>query len=170
MRWLLTLLMVLAAMPLGARAQTAIYAGYSASDFHEPNVGWKEGPMFGVYYDHWGVPFVKVGVDARASFIGSGSTVDDSGFIGPRLQLHPHVLPLMPYAEGLIGAAHAEFGQGLAQRSGTNFAFQWNAGLDMTIFPRLDWRVAEYSWSSVKGLGVNFRPTTLTTGLVLRLP
>ncbi len=170
MKKLLFLFVVLAAVPRSARAQTGIYAAFSASDFHKPNVGWQSGPMFGLYYDHWGVPFVRAGVDVRASFLGSGSTEEDVGLIGPRVQLHPHVVPLMPYAEVLGGVAHVQIGQGSAQTNGTQFAYQAVVGLDLTIFPRLDWRVAEYSWGGVQSLNQSFNPTTVSTGLVLRLP
>lgn len=170
MKKLLVLLAVMAFAPLCAGAQTGVYAAFSTSDFHKPNVGWQYGSMFGLYYDHWGVPFVRMGLDARASFVGSGSTVEDIGLIGPRVQLHPHIVPLMPYVEGLVGAGHVEFGQGIARTSGTDLAYQAAVGLDMTIFPHLDWRVAEYSWGGVQGLGQGFNPTTITTGLVLRLP
>lgn len=169
MKRILFLLVMIAAFPFAAEAQTGLYAAFSASDFHEPNTGWQYGPTFGVYYDPLGVPFVKAGLDARASFIGSGSTVDDSGFIGPRVQLHPHVLPLMPYAEALGGAAHVELGQGVARTAKTQFAYELLGGVDITFFPRLDWRV-EYSWAGVQSLGTSFNPTALTTGLVLRLP
>jgi len=167
---LLLLFAVLAAVPFSAHAQTAVYAQFSASDFHKPNIGWQYGPTFGLYYDHWGVPFLRAGVDLRASFLGSGSTVEDVGLIGPRVQLHPHVVPLMPYAEVLGGVAHVQIGQGSAQINGNEFAYQALAGLDLTIFPRLDWRVAEYSWGGVQSLNQSFNPTTISTGLVLRLP
>lgn len=169
MKKLVLLFALLSAATL-VQGQTAVYAEYGASDFHLPNIGWQYGPTFGVYYAHWGVPFVRVGFDARASFIGSGSTHDDSGFIGPRIALHPHVIPLMPWAEALVGASSYQFGQGSAKTSGTSLSYNLAAGLDLTILPRLDWRVIDYSWQDVTGVGQQFRPETYSTGLVLRLP
>lgn len=152
------------------QAQTAVYGAFSASNFNVPHVGWQYGTTFGLYYDPWGVPFVRAGLDARASFLGSGNAKLDSGLVGPRLQLHPHIIPLMPYAEVLIGGGHVTVGQGLAQTDQTGFEYQFVGGVDMTVLPRLDWRVAEYSWGLVSNLNQSVQPSTVSTGLVLRLP
>ena len=52
----------------------------------------------------------------------------------------------------------------------TSIEYQVAGGVDMTIFPRLDWRIAEISWGSVQNVGASVKPSTVTTGLVLRLP
>jgi hypothetical protein len=168
MKRVLVVLALMMAGALFANAQTAIYGAVSASNLNDANVGWKYGDTFGLYYDHWGVPFVRAGIDVRASFIGSGATKMDSGLIGPRIQLHPHVLPLMPYAEALVGGAHVKVGEGIAYTDKSSPEWALDGGLDMTVFPRLDWRVVDYSWGRVINTG--FRPQTLSTGLVLRLP
>lgn len=157
-------------LPLSAWAQTAVYADFSASNFDVPNVGWQYGPTFGIYYDHWHVPFISLGVDGRASFIGSGSTKVYSGLIGPRVQVRPHVIPLQPYAEALIGGGNVQFGQGVARTDKNAFEYQVVAGADLTVFPRIDWRVAEFSYSGFSSLGQPFNPKTFSTGIVLRLP
>lgn len=165
--WALAAVLMIAAG--GARAQTGVYVGFAASDFRVPNVGWQYGPIFGVYAQPWGAPFVRAGVDVRASLLGSGTTKIDSVLAGPRVQLHPHVVPLMPYAEVLLGGAHVNLGQGSASTVKTGLEYGFAGGIDMTIFPRLDWRIAEYSWGSVQNAG-DAKPSTVTTGLVLRLP
>jgi hypothetical protein len=154
----------------GARAQTGVYAGFAASDYHVANVGWQYGPVFGVYFQPWGAPLLRAGVDVRASLLGSGNTKVDSILVGPRVQIHPHVVPLMPYAEILIGGGHVNLGQGSAAVNKTSIEYQVAGGIDMTIFPRLDWRIAEVSWGSVQNVGTSVKPGTVTTGLVLRLP
>lgn len=153
-----------------ANAQTALYGAVSASNFNVPDASWQYGSNFGIYYDHWGVPFVRAGLDLRGSLLGSGDTQLDSGFIGPRVQLHPHVLPLMPYVEALLGMGRLTVGKGAYRQNDTNFEYRLVGGLDMTIFPRLDWRVVDYSWGEMTGTSPAVRPSTLSTGLVLRLP
>jgi len=153
-----------------ARAQVGVYAGFSASDYHMPNTGWQYGPTFGAYFQPWAAPFIRAGVDVRASLLGSNTEKVDSILVGPRVQIHPHVLPLMPYGEILIGGAHVNVGEGSANTDKTAIEYQVAGGLDMTIFPRLDWRIAEYSWGSVQNVGESVKPGTITTGLVLRLP
>lgn len=155
-------------LPMAARAQTGIYATIGASDFQTPNVGWQYGPSFGLYHDSLHFPFVRVGFDARATLLGSGSTNAYSGFIGPHIQIHPHVIPLMPYVEGLIGAGHVNVGQGFATTDKTAFAYEGVIGADWTLLPHLDWRVAEFSFGGFTGVA-NVTPKTLSTGLVLRL-
>jgi hypothetical protein len=152
-----------------ARAQAGVYAGFAASNYHTPNVGWQYGPVFGVYFQPWAAPFVRAGLDVRASLLGSGNAKLDSVLVGPRVQIHPRVVPLMPYAEILIGGGHVNLGQGSAAVDKTGAEYQVVGGIDMTIFPRLDWRIAEYSWGSVQSVG-DVKPSTVTTGLVLRLP
>lgn len=162
---LLLACLVVFALPGGA--QTGVYATFNASDFQTPNVGWKYGPTFGIYHDFLHLPLLGVGVDGRASLLGSGDTKVYSGLIGPRLQLRPHVLPVMPYVEGLIGGGHIRIGEGFATTDKTRFEYSGVVGVDWTILPRLDWRVVEFSASHV---AADVTPRTWGTGLVLRLP
>jgi hypothetical protein len=123
-----------------------------------------------VYYDRWHVPFLSAGLDARGSFLGTGSTVLNSGLLGPRVVVRPHVIPIRPYAEVLIGVGHTQFGQGFAEQSSTDFEYQFLGGLDLTVLPRLDWRVVEFSYGGLSGLEGSLHPKTFSMGLVLRLP
>jgi hypothetical protein len=166
---LLPMLCLLAAAP-AATAQVGLYGTFSAARFNVPNTDWQYGSTFGVYDNHWSIPFFALGVDGRGSVVSSGSSKIDSGLLGPRLVFKPHVLPLMPYVEALVGAGHVEAGQGSAFTSTTKFQYSFVAGLDYTIFPRLDWRVADFSYGGLSGLNSSFNPKTLSTGIVLRLP
>lgn len=170
MRRVLEIAVLLAVSCGVARAQVGLYAAYGASDFRQPTVNWRYGPMAGLYWNALGVPFIKAGVDLRGSWIGSGSAQDDSYLLGPRVQLHPHIVPLMPYAEALGGVSRVVIGQGTARTAGTKFSYALVGGLDATIFPHLDWRVVDYSWERVDGLGIRFNPEQISTGLVVRLP
>ncbi len=151
-----------------AQSQVAIYAEFSASDFNLPNIDWQYGTTFGLYYNAWTIPFFAVGLDGRGSVVGSGSPKIDSGLAGPRITFKPHVLPVMPYVEALVGFGHAEYGQGAAQTSKSQLEYQFLGGADFTIFPRIDWRAVEFSYGGLSGQG--FNPRTLSTGLVFRLP
>lgn len=170
MKRFIVLVIFFALGSLVARAQTAVYAEYGASWYGIPNLSVQSGPTFGVYYQPLGIPFVRAGLDARASFMGSGSKTEDTGLIGPRVQIKPHVLPLMPYGEALIGVAHLDVGQGIAHSQGNQFIWALNAGIDLTVLPHIDWRMVDYTYGGIPGNLLNSNPNTVSTGIVLRLP
>jgi hypothetical protein len=155
---------------LSATAQVGLYGELSTAKLNVPNTGWIYGGTFGGYYDMGHVPFLGYGMDARGSFLGTGQTKLDSGLVGPRLVFTPHVVPLRPYAEALIGMGHYQFGQGIAQSSDNKFEYQFVGGLDMTVLPRIDWRLVEFSYGGLSYLSSSFNPKTISTGLVVRLP
>jgi hypothetical protein len=169
LRTLSLLLFATFAMAIAAQAQTGIYLEYGASKVDAPSDNWIYGPTFGIYHDFYSVPLVHLGADLRGSILGiSQATNLYSGTIGPRLSLHPHVLPVMPYGEALFGLGHYDFGAG--QPNNTQFEYQFLAGIDLTVFPRLDWRVVEFSYGGLSAFNEDLHPKTLSTGLVLRLP
>ncbi|MBT9330352.1 hypothetical protein [Paracidobacterium acidisoli] len=170
MRGIYLVLCGLLLLPLSGLAQTGIYATFSASDYNLPNVDWQYGPTVGLYHEFGAIPFLGVGFDVRAQFLGSGSSQIYSGLLGPRVSLHPHLLPVKPYVEALGGAGDVNVGEGVANASDTAFEYQLVAGADVTIFPRIDWRVAEFSYGGFANLGENLHPRTLGTGIVIRLP
>jgi hypothetical protein len=166
MRWLVLLAMV--ALPMGLRAQVGVYGGFSATKLDVPQADWIEGASFGAYYNTVHLPVVNFGFDLRGSVLGGGgATQVKSGLAGPRVVAHLPVVPLHPYVEGLVGAGDVKFGQGLAARDATHLGYGLAAGVDFTFFPRLDWRVVDYQWGHYNGVGDQ---STITTGLVLRLP
>lgn len=164
------MLVCLACFSLPGRAQTGVYATFDASNYHVPNVGWQYGPTFGLYHDFGHLPLIAGGLDVRGTFLGSGSETVDMGYLGPRLALHPHVIPIMPYVEGLVGGGHVNIGQGVANTNKIALAYEGVVGADWTIFPRVDWRVVEYSFGGTTVRGLGLKPSTLSTGLVVRLP
>ena len=82
--------------------------------------------------------------------------------------MHPQVLPISPYVEGLAGVGHFDYGQ--SQGSATKFEYQFLGGVDYTLIPRLDWRVVEFSYGGLSAFNGSLHPKTISTGLVLRLP
>ncbi len=170
MRLLLALFLCACALP--ARAQIGLYGEFSTANFNVPNVGWQYGSTFGIYDNHWSIPFFALGIDGRGTVVnGSGASIA-SGVVGPRLVFKPHVLPLMPYVEALVGAGHAEAGRqgSAAYTSATKLEYNFVGGLDYTFFPRLDWRVVEFSYGGLSSFAGSFNPRTLSTGIVFRLP
>ena len=92
-----------------AHAQTALYGQFSASRFNTDTVpksnDWGYGGGFGLYSDFYKVPFAKIGVDFRLQFTRpADNTTLFSPLLGPRIALHPKIIPLNPYAEFLFGA------------------------------------------------------------------
>ncbi len=164
------LCLVLFGFALPASAQVGLYGMFSASNFKVPNTGWEYGSTFGIYDNRWSIPFFSLGVDGRGAVVGSGSTSIDSGLVGPRLVFKPHVVPLMPYVEALAGAGHFQAGTGAAQTSATKFEYSFVGGLDYTFFPRLDWRVVDFSYGGLSSFATSFNPRTISTGIVFRLP
>jgi hypothetical protein len=170
LRTLSVLLFATFAVTTAAQAQTGLYVEFGGSKVDAPSNQWIYGPTFGAYTDLiGGVPFVHLGADLRGSVLGiSQTTTLYNGLIGPRVSLHPHVLPLMPYLEGLGGIGHYDFGAG--QGSSTQFEYQFLAGIDYTVIPRLDWRVVEFSYGGLSAFNGDLHPKTISTGLVLRIP
>jgi hypothetical protein len=151
-----------------AHAQIGVYGQFSASDFNVDNLGWQYGTTFGIYDTPWHVPFFALGLDGRGTVLGSGSTKITSGMAGPRLTFKPHVLPIMPYVEAVVGAGHVQYTQGFATTNATKLEYQFLGGADWTILPHIDWRIVEFSYGGFSGPTLN--PQTVSTGIVIRLP
>jgi hypothetical protein len=169
LRTLFLLLFAVFVTSIAAPAQTGIYVEFGGSKIDAPSNDWIYGPTFGVYHDFYSVPFFHLGADLRGSVLGiSQTTTLTSGMLGPRISLHPHVLPAMPYLEALGGIGYYDYGN--SQGSNTQFEYQFLAGIDVTVLPRLDWRIIEFSYGGLSALDGTLHPKTLSTGLVLRLP
>jgi hypothetical protein len=158
--------------PLGLHAQLGLYGAFTTQNLGGPNNNGYDlyGGTFGAYLASGRLAILSVGVDLRGSFARGNGTSFDTGSIGPRIALNTHILPIQPYIEGTIGLGHLDFTGG-SLSSGTKFEYQVLGGLDFTILPRIDWRVAEYSYGALSTINnYNYRPKSLSTGLVLRLP
>ncbi|HZD78044.1 MAG TPA: hypothetical protein VE218_13635 [Acidobacteriaceae bacterium] len=170
LRYLCRLFLLLIAVTIAAQAQTGLYIEFGGSKVDAPSNQWVYGPTFGVYHDFYSIPTIHLGADLRGSVLGiSQTTTLTSGEIGPRVSIHPYVLPLMPYLEALGGIGHYDFNAGPGSSS-TQFEYQFLAGIDHTLIPRLDWRVVEFSYGGLSVFNGTLHPKTISTGLVLRLP
>jgi hypothetical protein len=149
-----------------AKAQLGLYGGFSAGNTNIPNSKWIYGTTFGAYYNAYHVPLVNLGLDTRISILDGSNTVN--GLIGPRVELHIPIIK--PYLEGLVGGSNISGGRGITTFSQTSLSYGFAAGADVTIFPRLDWRVVDYNYIRTPDVGNGINQDVLTTGLVLRLP
>jgi hypothetical protein len=170
--WLLSASCLFFLLP-SAHGQLGLYGGFSAAKTKVANEPWFYGGTFGGYYNVVKLPAIHLGIDGQAMILnGSGSTSPQKilhGLVGPRVELHLPLIPLKPYFEGQLGGSHVEVGQGSARTHKTVFSYGVTVGADLTIFPRVDWRVVAYSYTRSKVPGA-VDQSTLTTGLVLRLP
>lgn len=167
-RWFLIFFCTLS--PIAAKAQLGLYGTFTGTRLSGPDTDWLYGGTLGAYLSHGHLVFLSTGLDLRASAGSYNGTIFDSGSIGPRIALRPHILPVKPYAEALAGVGHASF-SGNSANSVTKFEYQFLGGLDFTVLPRLDWRVVEFSYGSLAGLdNGSIHPKTLSSGLVLRIP
>ena len=155
----------ISATPL--QAQLAIYGGFSGAPVSGTGAtNWAYGGTVGLYKQSGHLDStISIGGDLRGTFIGRNGFNYYTGAAGPRVAFKPPFLPLRPYVEGLVGVASYNSGNGTD--SSTHFNYQVAAGLDLTFFPHLDWRVIDFDYSAVSGQPVNAK--VLTTGLVLRL-
>lgn len=172
LQWLPRLfLLLLLLSPLVASAQIGVYGTFSTAKPDFPYASRLYGSQVGAYFDAGHFILFNTGLDLRGQFFNSDSTTLDSGFIGPRVSITPHVLPIMPYAEALIGIGHARSGQGFALSDKTGFQYEFLGGVDLTVLPRIDWRVAEFGYQNMPdNSGANYHVKMLSTGLVVRLP
>ena len=163
----LLLVLLIGASPVALRAQAkiAIYGTVGTEKSEVNNSGWSTAGTFGLYYGLVNLGPVAISADAR----GDLSTNINSGFIGPRVALHFPLFPLKPYVELLVGVS-AYSTQDNGPKNATDLNYRWVGGLDTTILPHLDWRIADYSYSGggISQGGITRHPQTLSTGLVVR--
>jgi hypothetical protein len=186
LRWL-TILAVLVGMaiPCGSsQAQVGIYATFTGDRRHVTNVlysppagsdntetAWPYGTTIGLYDDGKFGP-IRFGPDLRGEFV-RGSFTGNSVLFGLHLAVKTAALPIRPYIQGSLGAAH--FSNSGLNTSSTNFEYRIAGGLDYTLLPHLDWRVIEVGRGALVdysfGSGVNQTNSlyTFSTGLVIRL-
>jgi hypothetical protein len=168
----LLILPLLSLSPLSVHAQLGLYAGFTVQNVGTPandsNVFY--GGTLGAYLASGRLAILNYGVDLRGTSSRSSGDSLNTGAIGPRVGLNFHVIPLHPYAEATVGLANLNF-RGDSPINGTRFEYQLLGGLDITVLPRIDWRIVEYSYGgfSVPN-SADYHPSTFTTGLVLRLP
>jgi hypothetical protein len=178
------ILLVLAFSTAAASAQVGIYGNFAAVHLTTNSGGantWEYGPGAGLYYDFAHLGPIGLGSDLRFSQMWGNGLDYRSGLGGVRLVLKAPVLPVKAYVQGSagVGATKASGNAGnLPNNYGYKFQYDVFGGADVTLLPRIDWRVAEIGYGRMSGIGngnsgVTAASTgvfTIGTGIVLRLP
>ena len=155
----------------GSEAQSAVYASFSATDASVLTPKWEYGATPGFYLDHWKGGWAHAGFDLRVPLLGSGTSKLQSALVGPRLRLDGVPHGFTPYGEVLVGASHVTSIDTRSAIHGNHFQYEFLVGVDRSVSPRVDWRLAEISWGRIMHTGhTPFASTTVSTGLVLRFP
>jgi hypothetical protein len=157
--------------PACLHAQLGLYGAFTVQNLGVPNNNGYAfyGGTFGAYLASGHFALLSAGVDLRGSFSRSGGTSFDSGSIGPRIGLNLPLIPIRPYLEATAGVGHLTLSGG--SPSTTKFEYQFLGGLDFTVLPRIDWRIAEFSYGGLSALNnSSYHPKSISTGIVLRLP
>lgn len=142
----------------------------------------------GAFYDFRNLGSVRLGVDARGTVVttkrGAYVNFDGSGariysvMGGPRFSFHTPIKQLKPYAEGLFGLGRSDYGLLPTNSTGqvtiyNNFEWQGVAGLDIKLFPRIDFRLVEFGYGGLVATGNyshNYPVKQVGTGIVIHLP
>ena len=144
------------------------------------------GGTFGVYYDVRTYGPVRLGVDVRgvdttskqegiSNFNGSGTRIY-SFLGGVRGSFHTPVEAIQPYVQMSAGLARTDHGASNTQTAtgaplplSNDAEFHAYAGLDVHLFPLLDFRAIELGYGGITG-GTNGVSSvkSLSTGFVLR--
>lgn len=170
----LALLLLLASTVSVSRAQLAIYGNFDATHFRDNNnstTNWFYGPNFGVYYNLYHFGPLAAGVDLRGNVLFGSNKKYRSALIGVRVAGSAPAVPLKPYAQFSVGVGGSKYGSGSYT---DKFQYDVIGGVDYTVFPRLDFRVAEVGYGRMSGVsgGPNSPSSSLITvgsGIVFRL-
>jgi hypothetical protein len=184
----LTLLLAIAFACTSAHAQVGIYGKFDSVRFSDSGSSaastvWFYGPGAGIYYSFLHLGPASIGADLRGNWLTSSQQNQQqtekyrSALFGLRLAVKPLFLPLRPYIQGSVGVGGPTHNN--LTNTGTiysnKFQYQILGGLDIAIFPHLDWRVAEIGYGRMSGIS-NAAPAptgsifTAGAGLVLRFP
>jgi hypothetical protein len=153
------LLLTLFSVNVHAQARFAIYGTGGGEKSGLPNDDWQATGTFGFYYGILHAAIFDISVDAR----GDLSSNIKSGFLGPRVAVKLPVIPLKPYGELIFGVSTYS----APARLPNDFAYRFVVGLDTTILPHLDWRVADFSYA-INNSANGTHAKTLSSGLVVR--
>jgi hypothetical protein len=146
---------------LHAQARFAIYGTGGGEKSGVPNDDWHGAGTFGFYYGILHAAIFDISVDAR----GDLSTNIKSGFVGPRVAVKVPVIPIKPYGEFIFGVSTYSTPAHLPIPN--DFAYRYVLGLDTTILPHIDWRVADFSYA-INNSANGTHAKTLSSGLVVR--
>jgi hypothetical protein len=158
------------AATIPTHAQLGIYGNFQAT--HDSLSSgqasfWTYGPNAGVYYNFVHLGPIALGADARANYLFGDQYKYRSALFGVRVAAKAPLLPLRPYAQFSIGAGGPKYngntGQAVPTISpvppnlfpnnwSTKFQYMVFGGLDTTVAPHIDLRVAEIGYGRMSGV------------------
>lgn len=180
------LLLLLLSSTLIAKAQIGVYGKLDAVHFNN-NVNqtseWFYGPGVGIYDSFLHLGPISLGADLRGNYLSGADDTYRSVLGGVRVAAKPPLLPLRPYVEGLVGVAGTKSNQSgsfstatsvsFSRSFGTKFAYEVLGGVDFTILPHLDLRLAEVGYGRISpvssGSSASSSVLSLSSGVVFRL-
>jgi len=178
----LTLLLAVAIIAVPIHAQVGIYGKSDVTHFSVPSNNFEStatyyGPGAGIYYDFLHLGPVSLGADLRGDFLYSNGQKYRSVLGGLRLAVKVPATPIRPYVQGSVGdggPSHSGL-NGSGTIYSNKFQYEVLGGLDVSIFPHVEWRVAEFGYGRVSGIssGAPAPKGSLVfggTGIVVRLP
>jgi hypothetical protein len=146
----------------------------------------------GVFYNFKNFGSVKLGADVRGTIAHTkrGAYINFNGpgarlysvLGGPRFEFRTPIKPLKPYVEGLVGLGRSDYGlysgrpatvAPLPNAIYSNFEYQGIAGLDIRLFPILDFRLVEFGYGGLNPFGTyshNYPVKQVGAGVVIHLP
>jgi hypothetical protein len=166
-----------------AYAQVGVYGKFnlvrvpSSSANNFTTSGWFYGPGGGVYFNVVHLGPVSLGGDIRADYLFQSPQRYRDVLFGVRAGAKAPLLPFRPYAQisAGIGGTSVSGVQNSGRAYSNKLQYWIIGGVDHTILPRIDWRIAEIGYGHMTGVsssppatGVNL--FTLSTGVVVRLP
>lgn len=170
-------------VPLTAKAQTGLYGMFSYSHVTGQGVGYgasssdhgsisPRGGTFGVYSDFLKFGPMHVGGDGRFFIQNTGGdrpygSKASGALFGARLDAQGLPLPLEPYGQVELGVVGANNGNSYTRSTG--LAYQFQAGLDYVLIPRLDLRFEYGAGQIAGGTGPSRALQQLGIGICLRL-
>jgi hypothetical protein len=163
----LAVLLVLGFIAASAQAQRGAYGEFTVARISIPGANTLYGPTVGYFSEPWHFGPIHAGYDVRGIFLGNNGASLDSVIVGPRVSFNTHILD--PYLQVGGGFGHGSTG-GTNSDTENKFEYQFLAGVDAALLPRIRWRVVEFSYGALSGLGSSFNPKTLSTGIVINLP
>jgi len=159
-----------------AKAQIGIYGEFNAT--HDPTAAvWYKGFTGGVYDNLLHVGPVGIGLDLRGAYATGNQYGYRNFLIGPRFEVKPPLLPIKPYIQASVGAGGNEYNGNsrLQTHYSTKLQYGFIGGLDYTLIPRVDLRVAEVEYLRMSAISSGssspaINLVTVGAGVVLRLP
>jgi len=164
-----------------AHAQIGVYGKFNAVKVSPGpsnlyfSQGWFKGPGGGVYFNLVHLGPLSLGGDVRGDYLYNSPDKYRDVLFGVRVGAKAPLIPIRPYAQFSAGLGSSSQPTTGGSKYNNKFQYWIIGGVDHTILPHIDWRVAEIGYGHMTGIssgtpvaGSNL--FTIGTGVVVRLP